>query len=47
MAGFNQFFDDGEGTDAWRYGVGADSAITGRGSTAGAEVSWRDLDGPW
>ena len=32
VAGFNQFFDDVNGTDAWRYGVGIDQKI---GSTRG------------
>jgi outer membrane receptor protein involved in Fe transport len=45
VAGFNQFFADGSGTDAWRYGVGADYKITS-GLYAGAEASWRDLEVP-
>jgi tetratricopeptide (TPR) repeat protein len=28
VAGFNQFFADGEGADAWRYGIGYDQKIT-------------------
>jgi tetratricopeptide (TPR) repeat protein len=45
VAGFNQFFDDPEATDAWRYGVGVDQVI-GRSFFAGVEVSRRDLDVP-
>lgn len=42
VAGFNQFFDDSNGVDAWRYGVGVDQKIT-RHLYAGAEFSQRDL----
>jgi tetratricopeptide (TPR) repeat protein len=28
VAGFNQFFDDANGTDAWRYAAGLDVALT-------------------
>ncbi len=28
IAGFNQFFDDPPGTDAWRYGIGVDHEIS-------------------
>ena len=45
VAGFNQFFLDGEGTDAWRYGVGVDYKISSR-LYVGAEFSWRDLEVP-
>ncbi|NLI80879.1 MAG: TonB-dependent receptor [Deltaproteobacteria bacterium] len=45
VAGFNQFYDDGEGTKAWRYGVGVDQKISA-GLYAGAEYSRRDLDAP-
>jgi tetratricopeptide (TPR) repeat protein len=45
VAGFNQFFQDSEGTDAWRYGVGVDQKITDWLST-GAEISQRRLDVP-
>lgn len=46
VSGFNQFFDDGEGTEAWRYGVGIDQRFL---STlfAGAEISKRDLKVPF
>ena len=45
VAGFNQFFDDPEATDAWRYGVGVDQVV-GRSLFAGLEVSRRDLEVP-
>lgn len=43
VAGFNQFFDDPEGTDATRYGAAIDQVFTADLS-AGAEYSRRDLD---
>jgi hypothetical protein len=46
VAGFNQFFNDFEGTDAWRYGAGIDQRISAT-VNAGAEVSWRDLKIPY
>ncbi|MGH9370916.1 MAG: hypothetical protein ACRD15_05240, partial [Vicinamibacterales bacterium] len=53
VAGFNQFFDDISGTDAWRYGAGVDVSSTSVGHAAngrslyfGAEVSRRDLNVP-
>ena len=45
VAGFTQLFDDPEGTDAWRYGVGADQRLSGD-LRVGAEVSRRDLNVP-
>ncbi len=45
VAGFNQLFDDAEGTDAWRYGVGVDQKIAAN-LYAGAEFSRRDLSVP-
>jgi hypothetical protein len=42
VAGFNQFFDDPEGTDAWRYGVGIDQRF-GPQLYAGSEFSKRQL----
>ena len=42
VAGFNQFFDDPEGTDAWRYGIGMDQQFSAR-LYGGAEFSKRDL----
>jgi tetratricopeptide (TPR) repeat protein len=43
VAGFNQFFDDGNQTEAWRYGAAVDQML---GSTlfAGLEYSERDLE---
>ncbi|MBZ0159445.1 MAG: TonB-dependent receptor, partial [bacterium] len=46
VAGFNQFFDDGEGTDAWRYGVGIDQRFSPT-LYGGTEVSKRDLEVPF
>ncbi|HET6515237.1 MAG TPA: TonB-dependent receptor [Thermodesulfovibrionales bacterium] len=43
IAGFNQFFDDLTGDEAWRYGIGVDQKISANLS-AGAEISARDLD---
>jgi len=45
VAGFNQFFDDVNGTKSWRYGVAIDQKFT---STlfGGVELSKRDLDVP-
>ena len=43
VSGFAQFFDDPEGTDAWRYGVGIDQRISTH-LYAGAEISRRDLN---
>ncbi len=45
VAGFNQFFDDPEGTRSWRYGIGLDHHILPR-LYGGLELSRRDLDVP-
>jgi tetratricopeptide (TPR) repeat protein len=45
VAGFNQFFDDNSGAQAWRYGVGVDRRL-GHGLYTGAEISRRDVDSP-
>jgi hypothetical protein len=45
VAGFNQFYDDGEGTDAWRYGFGLDQKIMDR-LHAGVEFAKRELSVP-
>jgi tetratricopeptide (TPR) repeat protein len=42
VAGFNQFFDDGEGADVWRYGIGIDQKLSVK-LYAGAEYSKRYL----
>jgi tetratricopeptide (TPR) repeat protein len=46
VAGFSQFYDDGEGTDTWRYGVGLDQRL-GSSVFAGVEGSRRSLKVPW
>jgi tetratricopeptide (TPR) repeat protein len=43
IAGFNQFFDDAETTDAWRYGIALDQRLFSN-LYAGAEFSQRDLN---
>ena len=45
VAGFNQFYDDLPGTDAWTYGAGVDQKITDT-LFGGVEYSQRDLDVP-
>lgn len=46
VAGFNQYFDDANGTASKRYGVGVDYEITDE-LFVGAEATWRDLDVPF
>jgi tetratricopeptide (TPR) repeat protein len=46
VAGFNQFYDDFDATDAWRYGAAIDQRFT-RDIFAGVEVSQRDLTVPF
>lgn len=46
VAGFNQFFDDFETTDAWRYGIAADQKFT-HSVYGGAEYSVRDMEVPF
>jgi len=46
VAGFNQFFDDPQFTNAWRYGLGLDQRLN-KAWFLGAEVSRRDLDVPY
>jgi len=46
VAGFNQFFDDPNGTDAWRYGIAVDQKIV-KNVFAGVELSKRDLTLPY
>ncbi|UCG07810.1 MAG: TonB-dependent receptor, partial [Desulfobacterales bacterium] len=46
VAGFNQFFDDAEGVDAWRYGIAADQKFSSR-LNGGVELSMRDLEVPF
>ena len=45
VAGFNQFFDDANGTSSWRYGVGIDQKI-GRSLYAGGDFSYRENSSP-
>lgn len=46
VAGFNQFFDDGEGTDVWRYGLAIDQKFT-PDLQGGLEFSRRELKVPF
>jgi len=43
VAGFNQFFDDFNGTKAWRYGGAIDQRFT-RDLFAGFEISYREME---
>lgn len=43
VAGFNQFFDDVDGTESWRYGAALDQKILSD-LYGGVEVSRRDMD---
>ena len=45
VAGINQFFDDVNATEAWRYGVAADQKFS-ETIYGGVELSKRDLDVP-
>ncbi len=45
VAGFNQFFDDSDGSRTERYGVGLDSRIL-KNLYGGLEFSWREVDKP-
>jgi tetratricopeptide (TPR) repeat protein len=45
VAGFNQFFDDANATDAWRYGLAMDHKFTDT-TYAGLKWSHRDLEVP-
>ncbi|BBO75869.1 hypothetical protein DSCW_32860 [Desulfosarcina widdelii] len=46
VAGFNQFFDDPEATDAWVYGVALDQKLP-KDVYFGMELSYRDLSVPF
>ncbi|MCP4625968.1 MAG: TonB-dependent receptor, partial [bacterium] len=46
VAGFNQFFDDPEATDAWVYGVALDQKFS-KDVYFGAQFSYRDLEVPF
>ena len=45
VAGFNQFFDDANGSLHWGYGVGADQKFTSF-LYGGVECTWRDIEEP-
>ncbi|MHC1744736.1 MAG: FecR domain-containing protein [Syntrophobacteraceae bacterium] len=45
VAGFSQFFDDVQGTRAWKYGVAVDQKFSDR-LFGGVEYSGRDLETP-
>jgi len=46
VAGFNQFFDDMEGTESWRYGIGIDQGFSDTVYT-GVEFSLREMEVPF
>jgi len=46
VSGFNQFYDDSDLTEAWRYGVGLDQKF-GRNAFGGLEFSKRDMTVPF
>jgi hypothetical protein len=46
VAGFNQFFDDSNGTESWRYGIAVDQKCTSA-LYGGVEISQRDLEIPY
>jgi tetratricopeptide (TPR) repeat protein len=46
VAGFNQFFDDGGGTESWRYGLAVDQKFSAS-LYGGVEFSKRDLRVPF
>ena len=45
VAGFDQLFDDINGTSVWRYGLGVDWRLR-ENLFAGAEATWRELSEP-
>ncbi|MGH9195376.1 MAG: TonB-dependent receptor, partial [Acidimicrobiia bacterium] len=45
VAGFNQFFDDINATESWRYGGGFDWRLS-RELSLGGELTWRNLTEP-
>ncbi|MGH8659066.1 MAG: TonB-dependent receptor domain-containing protein, partial [Gammaproteobacteria bacterium] len=46
VAGFNQFFDDIDGTESTRYGFGLDWQVVSN-LAIGGEVTWREIDEPF
>jgi tetratricopeptide (TPR) repeat protein len=45
VAGFNQFFDEFNGTETWFYGIGLDTRLTDT-LYGGAQLSFRDMNVP-
>ncbi len=45
VAGFNQFFDDANGTSSWRYGAGIDQKVW-QSVYVGGDFSYRDNSSP-
>jgi tetratricopeptide (TPR) repeat protein len=45
VAGFNQFFEDEDGTESWRYGIAVDQKFS-NDIYGGAEYSQRDIEVP-
>ena len=45
VVGFNQFYDDFDGSAAWRYGIGLDQRLPYH-AVAGAEATKRNIDVP-
>jgi hypothetical protein len=46
VAGFNQFFDDGEGAESWRYGIAVDQKFSAT-LYGGVEFSKREIEVPF
>jgi tetratricopeptide (TPR) repeat protein len=46
VAGFNQFFDDPDGTESWRYGIGIDQKFSA-GVYGGVEFARREMEVPF
>ncbi len=46
VAGFNQFFDDNDGTTSWRYGIAVDQKLS-KNLYGGVEYSRRNSDVPY
>jgi tetratricopeptide (TPR) repeat protein len=46
VAGFNQFYDDPDATEAWVYGAAVDQKFS-KNIYGGAEFVYRDLDAPY
>jgi hypothetical protein len=46
VAGFNQFFDDADGADSWRYGIAVDQKFS-ESLYGGVEFSKREIEVPY